>query len=200
MDKLPYNTIILTAGSSERMGFWKPVLPYKASTLIETIADQVLDFSTKVIVVGGYRGSELQALFSSRVRIEYVMNFNHLDGLFSSIQAALPLVDSSWFFVALGDMPFIRKETFFTLARASRNVSTLSSIFIPEYSKTKGHPVLFNSALIPDILNARGYKTMREYPALKSAVLVPVDDPGVIMDIDTPEDYQTFSWGEVSQL
>jgi molybdenum cofactor cytidylyltransferase len=62
----------------------------------------------------------------------------------------------------------------------------------PTFEGVRGHPVLFARALFPELLEEalpEGARTvLRRY--LGSRLLLPVDDPGILADIDTPEDYR----------
>jgi CTP:molybdopterin cytidylyltransferase MocA len=66
-----------------------------------------------------------------------------------------------------------------------------SYIFYPTYLKQRGHPPLIPSDLFSAILSWNGpgglQSLMERHEAL--ACEVEVQDEGILMDIDTPEDY-----------
>ncbi|MDD5766743.1 MAG: NTP transferase domain-containing protein, partial [Candidatus Marinimicrobia bacterium] len=53
------DTVILAAGLSTRMGAFKPLLPFKQSTIIETVIDTALAISNRVIVVVGFQATDI---------------------------------------------------------------------------------------------------------------------------------------------
>lgn len=184
--KLSCDIVLLSAGISKRMGLWKPLLPYRDFTLIQYLVKELLNISESVILVGGYRGSELQSLFKDHKGVIFVMNFNFNQGIFSSVQAAVSRVKSLRFFITLGDLPFIKRETYHKLFNTSESASAV----VPLYNNQRGHPVLIDSKLIPSIIEARGYETMREFLSKEIIETLPMDDPGIIRDLDTLEDYR----------
>jgi len=68
-------------------------------------------------------------------------------------------------------------------------LSVAGDIVIPTFEGRKGHPVLFGSALIPEILSQPGDATLRDYIAVKGYTALEVEDEGILLDIDTAEDY-----------
>ena len=87
--------------------------------------------------------------------------------------------------VALGDMPFLLSATVRRLVAASRN----ERIVFPTYRGRRGHPVLFGPSFRAELEALDGDEGAAS--VLKShadfCVAIPVDDPGVLTDIDTPE-------------
>jgi molybdenum cofactor cytidylyltransferase len=65
-------------------------------------------------------------------------------------------------------------------------------IVIPRYGERKGHPAIFPSRLYELLLHEDLPGGARDliYREIDSVLFVPVSDPAVIQDIDTPEDYR----------
>ena len=67
-------------------------------------------------------------------------------------------------------------------------------ILIASYQGKRGHPVLFSSQVYGEILAApldQGAKVVvRKDPARVREI--PLEDPGILADIDTPEDYARY--------
>lgn len=213
---------MIVAGASSRMrpppggigcpaGGFKPLLPFGDSTLVESSARSALDAGCRLILVVGYRGDEVAALFDAPSylperrsgRIVVARNADWKLGLATSIQAALPRVESEAFFVALADMPFLRPEHYEALAAArSASAASVASasegpsqaagagerIFAASCRGRRGHPVLFPSALIPAIEALPPGGGLRGFVGGQPTVLVEIGE-AALRDVDTPEDY-----------
>ena len=86
-------------------------------------------------------------------------------------------------------MPLVANETVNELLRAYDE--TRSPIVFPEYRGRQGHPVLWDGGFLGDLRELegdRGAKALLERNR-HLALAVPVLDPGVCLDIDTPDDY-----------
>jgi molybdenum cofactor cytidylyltransferase len=98
---------------------------------------------------------------------------------------------SAWV-VALADMPGIRADT---LQRVMHSVeSDASAIAAPVYRGQRGHPVGFGWAHAPALMALRGDRGARDILAAHTGqlLLLEVDDPGVVADVDTPADLARF--------
>ena len=62
-------------------------------------------------------------------------------------------------------------------------------IVIPAYNGQKGHPVLFKSRVI-QLLYKSDYKNLREFIYGYGFSTIEVDDPKILIDIDTMQDYR----------
>ncbi len=170
------------------MGSWKPLLPFRRRPLIEWSVRNALELCERVILVTGYRGAELEALFRSWTGVELVENPRWERGMFSSIKAGVDRVTSERFFIALADMPLIRPEVYRALAERPGWEAAR-----PTYQGQKGHPVLLARSLIDRITALDDSQSMAA--ALRGARLLelPLDDRFVVCDLDTPGDYEELS-------
>jgi molybdenum cofactor cytidylyltransferase len=91
--------------------------------------------------------------------------------------------------VALADMPGIAPGTIRDLAAALREGTSLVA---PTHEGCRGHPVGFGRAWLDPLRSLRGDVGARGLieGALDRLTLIPVDDPGILWDVDTPEDLQ----------
>ena len=89
--------------------------------------------------------------------------------------------------VALGDMPFVSPRTV-ALVRAQLEIGALIAAPV-DASGRRGHPVGFGSTLRDDLLRLHGDAGARLVLSHHHGEIVPVlvDDPGIFLDIDTPE-------------
>lgn len=86
--------------------------------------------------------------------------------------------------VALADMPWLRPATIATIARDSRG----HLISAPVWQGRRGHPVAFAATLWPDLAGLKGDEGARALLRRHGVQALPTDDPGVLADVDTPED------------
>jgi molybdenum cofactor cytidylyltransferase len=85
---------------------------------------------------------------------------------------------------ALGDMPLVRPETIAALLAAFRP----GSVVVPRRQAQLGNPVLWDRSFVPAMRELRGDRGARSLmPQPPALIAVDVDDPGVLMDFDTPE-------------
>lgn len=89
--------------------------------------------------------------------------------------------------LALADMPYIRPATIAAVAGA---IEGGAEIAVVEYRGQRGHPVGFGAPLRAQLLQLRGDTGARDLIARHPGrvVRIPVDDPGIVQDIDTPDD------------
>jgi CTP:molybdopterin cytidylyltransferase MocA len=187
--------LVLAAGLSRRMEAFKPLLTLRGKTLIENAVDSALaGGAEQVTVVVGFRGAELEALlkdrYGRRVTVVWNRDFAATDML-RSVQigcGALPPCDA--FFLLPGDMPAVEPDTFRRLL-AAREADRPTIVF-PTLEGYRKHPPLIDARLIPDILAFRGEGGLRQLWKQQEALIrtVPVEDPGVWMDLDTQADYR----------
>lgn len=190
----PVAAIVLAAGMSTRMGRLKMLLPFGEKPMLARILETLLGARniSPVIVVTGYAEEEIGALLD----IYTVIRAHNADyaagGMLSSVQTgvrALPR-DGAGFFLVLGDQPGVRVETLSTLVETWRAHD--APIALPTREGRRGHPVLFASRCAAEILALTPGETLKTVVAHHNADIleVPVSDPAVLADVDTPEDYE----------
>ncbi len=88
--------------------------------------------------------------------------------------------------LALGDMPCVRIGTIQTLI--ARLGGSPLAIVAPTFNGQRGHPVVFGAAHLEALAHLRGDRGAFALLQTNPPQLVPIDDPGVLQDIDTPGD------------
>ena len=87
-------------------------------------------------------------------------------------------------------MPRIQQPTLRTLKDAFKKNPTQQPIVVPTFNGQYGHPVGFHQAFFAEIAALTGDQGARpilqQHPS--NIVEVPVEDAGVVVDIDRPED------------
>ena len=113
--------------------------------------------------------------------------------MFSSVLSGLEALgnDVDGMMLLLGDQPQIRGEV--VDAVLDRFRKTDKGIAIPEVEGHRGHPVIIDvnryGAAIQDLDGSEGLKPIvRGYP--DDTDFVVLDDPSILRDMDTPEDYE----------
>ncbi|HZL79132.1 MAG TPA: nucleotidyltransferase family protein [Candidatus Limnocylindrales bacterium] len=194
--KFPLGVVILGAGASARMGKPKLLLPWRNSTVIGHLLSQWQEVGAAQIAVvlranDAAFAAELDRLdFSKQDRIE---NPQPERGMFSSIVCAANWNGwrkeiSSWAIV-LGDQPHLRSETLRQLLEFS--AQNKEAICQPEFGRRTGHPVILPRRALVALKNP-GAATLKDFLKLTTLprVQCSVADPGLSLDMDTPEDYK----------
>jgi len=184
--------IILAAGSSRRMGSQKLLLPFGDSTIIETVIDNVLHSSINhIMVVLGPGHEEILHVIGDRP-LKFCHNIEHEKGMLSSIICgirALPS-DAVSALIFLGDQPGIPPAVVNSVINAYNE--ELFGIVIPVHDNRRGHPLLVDMKYREEVEKLdleEGLRALRhQFP--QDVLEVEVDEPGILVDIDTREDYE----------
>jgi molybdenum cofactor cytidylyltransferase len=93
-------------------------------------------------------------------------------------------------FVFLADMPYLQQGTIHHLKETFTTNQTSNPIIAPTYQEQLGHPVGFASCYFDELAALSGDKGAKPVMHANAAkvIEVTVDDPGVLKDVDTPED------------
>jgi molybdenum cofactor cytidylyltransferase len=113
---------------------------------------------------------------------------NAAEGMGASLAcAARAAGERAGYLIALADMPFIRRSSI----AAVRDALAAGAPFVAPYWRSRrGHPVGIAGKYFGELLALRGDEGAKSLLAAneKRIVKVPLGDPGVIRDIDTPQD------------
>ena len=106
-------------------------------------------------------------------------------GMGDSIAAGVAArADAAGWLILPADMPRVRPETLQAVARALQT----HAVAYAQYQGRRGHPVGFSAELYSELIALTGDEGARRLVARYPAEAVDVDDPGVLIDIDTVED------------
>ncbi len=186
------DSIVIAAGSSSRMGAFKPLLSFGESSIIGTIIRklEVLGLGS-ILVVGGYNHQLLQAELKG-YPATLVVNEEYERGMLSSIQVGIRSLSEKGrgVLIHLVDQPFIKLETLKMLLSAF--AESKAGIVVPSYRGKHGHPVIISRRYFGEIFeldDAIGLRQlMKRHRDDIYEVSVPTDD--VLRDIDTWQDYE----------
>jgi len=190
--------VILAAGDSTRMGQDKALLPWQGGTFLSAVIDVLKPVTELVIVVGGKNTNSLLPTIYQKGA--FITENHHTEqGQFSSLRVGLQEVlnrgrDTA--IVALVDRPAARSAT----VRAIKQYfleSVESGVWavVPEFEGKHGHPFIAGREMIERFLRAPQDATARdvEHAAQQHISYFPVNDPNVIMNVDTPEEFERLA-------
>ena len=187
----PIAAIILAAGSSTRMGRPKQLLPIDDQPMVRHVVEAVAAAGLdQVIVVTGAHAGAVEAALAD-FAVDLVFNEHWAQGMSGSMHTGLralrPEIQAA--LLVLGDQPAVTTGLLQSLVVGYRD--TGAHIVAPVYRGQRGNPVLFARALFSELLAVQGDRGGREL--LKrhrdQVYQVEVGDPAVLIDIDSPQDY-----------
>jgi molybdenum cofactor cytidylyltransferase len=183
--------IVLAAGYSSRANAFKMTLPMGQMSVLEQTISKFEGLCSRVIVVAGFQAEIIQEEIAKIIsknaysfQIKFVYNENFNQGMFHSIQKGCNEVNAPTFFITPGDCPLVKKETVQLLAKHKGNV------VIPSFDYKGGHPIKLSSEVKQKIIETNTESNLRVVLSGYEKQYMNVDDAGVLMDVDTPEDYQ----------
>ncbi|MFB5285329.1 NTP transferase domain-containing protein [Peribacillus sp. Hz7] len=183
--------IVLAAGYSSRANAFKMTFPMGQMSVLEQTISKFEGLCSRVIVVAGFQAEIIQEEIAKIIsknsysfQIKFVYNENFNQGMFHSIQKGCNEVNAPTFFITPGDCPLVKKETVQLLAKHKGDV------VIPSFDYKGGHPIKLSSEVKQKILETNPESNLRVVLGGYEKQYMNVDDAGVLMDIDTPEDYQ----------
>ncbi len=183
--------LLLAGGYSSRMRRFKPLLPLGGSTVLGRAIDTFRMAGVRdLTVVVGHRGDELRPVIE-RMGARCVVNAGFAAGMYSSLVAGIRSLRTcvAACFVLPADMPAVRSRTVALLAKAHGR--TGAGVLYPTFRGRRGHPPLLSSSVFPAITSGTGEGGLRHLLAHwePRAREVSVVDEGILIDVDTPEDY-----------
>lgn len=183
--------LVLAAGRSSRAGSHSKLLRrLNGKTVIaETVAVAARATSLAPVVVLGHDADAVADALHGQA-CTAIINQNYAEGMASSLKAGIKSIDpgADFCLICLGDMPFVRAETIEALQLSAARMGE-ARIFIPTFNGKRGHPVLWHRSMLGDLQAVTGDKGGRDIIHAHEALVceVPVSDPGILIDLDTPE-------------
>ena len=183
---------ILAAGSSQRMGDNKLLLPFQDNTLINVVCKTIIDSYLKpVFVVTGFENKKvLESLPKSIDKIIYNEDWSR--GMATSINKAISSLPNNidGNMIVLGDMPLVTVKIINKLHQVFLN-NNGNKIIYADYLGKQANPVIFPRKFFDEILHLNGDKGCKKiiYKNRKNSIGVPIDSSEVIFDCDTKDDY-----------
>jgi molybdenum cofactor cytidylyltransferase len=190
----PVAGIILAAGCGSRMGTTKQLLPFENTTLLgRVIATAKAAMLEDVVLVLGFEADAIRiALDLDGIRV--IENPDWDKGQSFSLAAGLKALGDHicGALFLLGDQPLVSVHTINGLVSAFQ--TTDAWILVPRFKGQRGNPVLVADSLFPRLQFPAGDAGARVlFQEFKYRMQgIDVDDPGILKDVDTPEDYKNL--------
>ncbi|MFA9275853.1 MAG: NTP transferase domain-containing protein [Candidatus Aquirickettsiella gammari] len=108
-------------------------------------------------------------------------------GMSNSLRTGLQYLPAELdaFIIALADMPFVRAETIQAIASS---LAAGAEIVVPVFAGQRGNPVGFAKKYSQQLRQLEGDRGARQLLQNLPVTELVVDDPGILRDIDRPED------------
>jgi molybdenum cofactor cytidylyltransferase len=181
--------VILAAGASSRMGQPKALLEYEGEAFLCRLARILNEVCGRVVVVLGNDAKRVRGAVPKNVEI--AINPEPGRGMLSSLQCGLRTLMGAGAVLFLPvDYGAVRGDT---VARIAAEAGT-AEIVVPTFEGRHGHPVCVSQAIAEELLALPPTAQAREVIRRRRAVTryIEVEDPGIVNDVDTPEDYRAL--------
>jgi CTP:molybdopterin cytidylyltransferase MocA len=190
--------VVLAAGHADRMGFNKLTLPLGSGTVVGRVIATALGACENVIVVVALHdlvtrtAVEVAAETSgAEGRVQVAEGVPYDPGMFISVQAGLRRAEGADVVLIFpGDIPLIQPETAIAV-RDAVCAGGDADVAVPSCEGRRGHPVAVSACCVPELLAMSEHSTLRQFMSAHASTtkLVPVDDHGMLLDMDTPDEY-----------
>ncbi|MDD4154785.1 MAG: nucleotidyltransferase family protein [Bacilli bacterium] len=177
--------IILAAGYSSRAETNKLLLQHENKFLLVHAIEGMLPFVEQIIVVTGHYHQEISQAIKNYSKVTIVYNPNYPNGMFTSVQAGVACVTGD-FFVLPGDCPFVSPSTYQKLLNGTKDIR------VPGYKNETGHPIFLKYSLKAELLSEAPSSNLKVFRNRHDYEIIKTEDSQVLMDIDTPRDYQAL--------
>jgi len=188
--------VVLAAGQSSRMGGRnKLLMDVEGAALVRRTAAAVLSAGVSdVIVVTGHEPEKVRATLEG-LEVRFVHNPRYAEGLSTSLLVGIDAVqpDASGAVVCLGDMPGIAAAHIDRLI-AGFDPDAGREIGVPTHRGKRGNPVLWGRRFFQEMHEISGDVGARHLIGANESLVYEVefDDTGVLMDLDTPRQWEDF--------
>jgi len=180
--------IVLAAGGSSRFGSPKQLLPWRGTTVLNSVINTAseVELAPLVVVLGANAQEILPTLPDNYV---VAVNEAWFDGQSSSLRVGLAHLpdDVDGALILLGDQPQI--NPFFCDSIIQRGLES-GKITIPYVNDHRANPVFFPKHTFKSLGEVRGDQGGRAIFSEFQVELLPWLDECMVLDIDTPEDYE----------
>ena len=185
--------ILLAAGASRRFGADKLTQSLPDGDVVAVRACRNLLAGTDSVLAVVRPGSERLAALLQAEGADVLICADAEQGMSASLVCGIHArPEAAGWLIALGDMPWIAPTTIHKVADALRMGATIAA---PCWQGRRGHPVGFSHILGPELAALSGDEGAKAViqAYLEQLQLIDCDDPGVLRDIDRPEDLNSLN-------
>lgn len=180
--------LLLAAGSAKRFGSDKlrHELPHGVTIAVQAARHLKSEVEGVFAVVSPNQNELLENLRAEGCKVSICENA--AEGMGASLAcAARAAGERAGYLVALADMPFIRPSS---IAAVRDALGAGAPLAAPYWRSRRGHPVGISGRFFDELLSLKGDEGAKQLLAANEKILVkvPLGDPGVVRDIDTPAD------------
>lgn len=182
--------VLLAAGKSSRMGSCKPLLPLGDETVIERCLNTLHHGGVnEIVVVVSIHGEDVARAARDHA-VQLAVNPDESGDMASSIRVGRDSTtqESSGIIVALCDYPLVLPGTLKILI--DQHTEYPESIITPTCQGRRGHPLLLPRSILAELSEGKTLRDVLKKDATRIRE-VPLDDTGILIDMDTPDDYRT---------
>jgi molybdenum cofactor cytidylyltransferase len=177
--------IVLAGGFSSRTQTNKLELPIKGEPILRIVVMTLQQCCNNIVVVGGHYYKEVVEMLKDMERVTVVYNPNYNEGMFSSVLTGVACMTQDFILIP-GDYPFIMVSTYKNI------IETEGEMVVPIYEGRKGHPILIRQHLIHPLLLESPLSNLKKFRDRYQVTYLPVEDKGILMDIDTIKEYESM--------
>jgi molybdenum cofactor cytidylyltransferase len=183
--------IILAAGESTRFGMPKQLLEWHGKPFVRHIVETAFRASlSPVIVVSGSHAPEIESVLTG-LPVTILHNPDYKQGQSTSIKTGINSlaknIGSAVFLLA--DQPQIPEEVIQSLIEShTRELPPILAPLVLE--ERRANPVLFDRVTFADLMLLTGDSGGRSIFSKYKVEYIPWHDDRLLLDVDTPEDYQ----------
>ena len=184
--------VVLAAGASTRMGRPKPLLEVDGTTFLERAIKLLRTGGCTYVVAVVNDSDDWIARVADSSGAAIVINDRPKSEQIDSLRLAIANLPDGYDAVIVlpVDYPRIKQETVNALLQEFSRTQT--AVLNPAHKGKTGHPVVFSRDVVVELLRPDlpdGARSVIERHT-RDAQTLEVDDPGILIDIDTPADYQ----------
>jgi molybdenum cofactor cytidylyltransferase len=169
-------------------GRLKQLLPYGDRTAVRRCVETIREGGIERIVAVTAPRDDLRAAFGG-LPARLVANPDPESDMRTSVLLGLGALDTEAdvVLICLADHPLVRAATIRALA--AEHAARPGAIIAPAYRGRRGHPVLFPRRALDGVAAGLTLREARD-SWCGGVRQLDVDDEGVVIDVDTPEEYE----------
>jgi molybdenum cofactor cytidylyltransferase len=193
--------VVLAAGASSRMGYSKALLMLVGRSFLDRVLEGMRGGGVSRCTVVVADSADEVAGSAKALGADVVVNPEPELGQISSLRVGVRALRAGCpgAVVTLVDHPLVKPSTYHAVAaELGRDPDAL---VVPVFGRKRGHPLGLGRKWFDELLRVpedRGARWLL-YQHSEDVVELQVDDPGVLLDLDTPEDVQKV-WQRMADL